>query len=84
MDSADLDALRRAKAILETPGLAIRIADKAGMPIEALVRRLPPGAQEAVASAVTLSSVRTRAIGSFRSRSALAITSGLSWPVSFR
>ena len=51
MDSADLDALRRAKAILETPGLAIRIADKAGMPIEALVRRLPSGAQEAVASA---------------------------------
>jgi hypothetical protein len=51
MDGADLDALRRAKAILETPGLAIRIADKVGMPIEALVRRLPPAAQGAIAAA---------------------------------
>jgi hypothetical protein len=50
MDSADLAALRRAKAILETPGLAIRIADKVGMPIDALIQRLPAGAQEAIAS----------------------------------
>lgn len=50
MDSADLDALRRAKAMLERPGLAIRIADKVGMPIDALVERLPPGAQEAIAA----------------------------------
>lgn len=50
MDSADLAALRRAKAILETPGLAIRLADKVGMPIEALVRRLPESAQGAIAA----------------------------------
>jgi hypothetical protein len=50
MDSADQEALRRAKAILERPGLAIRIADKVGMPIEALVDRLPAGARTAIAA----------------------------------
>ncbi|HET7754042.1 MAG TPA: EcsC family protein [Anaeromyxobacteraceae bacterium] len=50
MDGADLDALRRAKAILENPGLAIRIADRVGAPIDALVQRLPSTAQTAIAT----------------------------------
>ncbi len=44
----DLEDLRRAKAALERPSLAIRIADFVGMPIEALVRRLPDGAQKVI------------------------------------
>lgn len=51
MDSTDLDALRRARKILENPGLAIRIADKVGTPVEALVRRLPAAAQDAITTA---------------------------------
>jgi hypothetical protein len=50
MDAVDLDALRRARDLLERPSLAVRIADKAGAPIDALVRRLPAGAQEAIAA----------------------------------
>lgn len=49
MDSADLDALRRAKLVLEQPSLAIRLADKVGVPLELLLDRLPSGAQEAIA-----------------------------------
>jgi hypothetical protein len=37
--------------VLEHPGLAIRMADFAGMPVEALLRRLPAGAQEVVGKA---------------------------------
>ena len=48
MDSADLDALRRAKLVLEQPSLAIRLADKVGVPLELLLDRLPAGAQEAI------------------------------------
>ncbi len=45
---ADLDALARAKRTLEHPGLAIRIADLAGRPVEALVRRLPARIRESI------------------------------------
>jgi hypothetical protein len=45
----DLDDLARAKEALEQPSLAIRIADRVGMPVDALVRRLPPGAQRLIA-----------------------------------
>jgi hypothetical protein len=44
----DLEDLSRARQLLETPSLAIRIADHAGAPIEALVSRLPPGAQQVI------------------------------------
>jgi hypothetical protein len=37
--------------VLEHPGLAIRLADYAGMPVEGLLRRLPSGAQELVGRA---------------------------------
>lgn len=47
----DLATLARARRILEHPGLAIRIADKLGAPIEALVRRLPDGARKVVSDA---------------------------------
>ncbi|WP_248360676.1 EcsC family protein [Anaeromyxobacter oryzae] len=45
----DHAALARARAILESPSLAIRLTDTIGSPIEALVRRLPDGAQRVVA-----------------------------------
>lgn len=45
---ADQDALRRAVRVLERPSLAIRIADYVGLPVEALVRRLPDRAQKLV------------------------------------
>ncbi len=48
LPSPDLDELRRAKEVLEHPGLAIRIADRAGMPLEALMKRLPGGAQRMI------------------------------------
>jgi hypothetical protein len=45
----DLEDLARAKEALEQPSLAIRIADRVGMPVDALVKRLPPGAQRIIA-----------------------------------
>ncbi|HUL59440.1 MAG TPA: EcsC family protein [Anaeromyxobacteraceae bacterium] len=48
LSSLDLEALARARRALEHPGLAIRIADAVGTPVEALVRRLPDGAQAAL------------------------------------
>jgi hypothetical protein len=45
----DLEDLARAKEALEQPSLAIRIADRVGMPVDALVRRLPDGAQKIIA-----------------------------------
>ena len=41
----DLESLARARQVLEHPALAVRIADLAGMPIEALLARLPAGAR---------------------------------------
>jgi hypothetical protein len=41
----DLAELARAKETLETPSLAIRLADRLGTPIDALVKRLPEGAR---------------------------------------
>ncbi|MFL5261537.1 MAG: EcsC family protein [Anaeromyxobacteraceae bacterium] len=49
LSDEDLAALARAKRTLEHPSLAIRLADKVGMPLEALLRRLPAAAQEKVA-----------------------------------
>jgi hypothetical protein len=45
----DLEDLSRAKEALERPSLAIRIADRLGMPVDALVKRLPDGAQRIIA-----------------------------------
>lgn len=44
----DLEDLRRAAKILERPGLAIRVADFVGVPVEALVKRLPDRARRLV------------------------------------
>ncbi len=43
--------LLRARELLEHPSLAIRIADLVGTPVEALVKRLPDGAQRAIGDA---------------------------------
>jgi hypothetical protein len=44
----DLAELARAKESLENPSLAIRLADRLGAPIDALVKRLPEGARQLV------------------------------------
>jgi hypothetical protein len=49
----DRIALRRAKSLLEHPGLAVRIADMVGAPIEKLVAALPEGAGEIIRTATT-------------------------------
>lgn len=42
----DLAELARAKETLETPSLAMRLADRLGAPVDALVRRLPDQARQ--------------------------------------
>ncbi len=44
----DLEDLARAKEALSQPSLAIRIADRLSTPVEALVKRLPAGAQDII------------------------------------
>src|SRR6186997_734760 len=51
----DRIALRRAKALLEHPGLAVRIANTVGAPIEKLLTGLPEGASTAIHTATTKS-----------------------------
>jgi hypothetical protein len=52
MSAADALALRQAVEKLETQSLAMKVAERLGMPIEALMRRMPPQAQRAVHDAV--------------------------------
>ncbi len=51
LSARDLADLARAKEALEHPGLGIRLADRVGAPIDALVRRLPDRARRLVSSA---------------------------------
>ena len=44
----ELDDIARARDVLEHPSLAVRITDLVGTPIEALVKRLPDGAQKVI------------------------------------
>ena len=53
MTEEDLDALRAAAATLEHPGLAARLGNIAGKPIELVGRALPEAASKAVAIATT-------------------------------
>src|ERR1700751_4231170 len=53
MQEEDLQALRTAVAALQHPGLAARLAEIAGKPIELLGRALPETASKAVAAATT-------------------------------
>ena len=53
MTEEDLDALRAAAATLEHPGLAARLGNIAGKPIELVGRALPGPASEAVAAATS-------------------------------
>src|SRR5262245_45712364 len=53
MTEEDLDALRAAAATLEHPGLAARLGNIAGKPIELVGRVLPEAASKAVAAATT-------------------------------
>ena len=41
LSQTDLEALKRAKALLENPGLAIQIANYVGVPVETLIKNLP-------------------------------------------
>jgi hypothetical protein len=45
---SDLDDIARARGLLERPSLAIRVASYVGLPVEALAKRLPAGAQKAI------------------------------------
>ena len=51
LSKADLEELRRAKQILENPGIAAKFASYVGSPIEAGMKLLPKRAQKAVHSA---------------------------------
>lgn len=51
LSGTDLEDLARARRILEEPGLAIRLADVVGRPVEGLVRRLPENARRALGDA---------------------------------
>ena len=51
MNGADLAALRRAVASLEHPGLAARLANLVGRPIELIGKALPESASQAIAAA---------------------------------
>ena len=51
----DRIALRRAKSLLEQPGLAVRIANTVGAPIEKLFAALPEGAGEMIRAATNKS-----------------------------
>lgn len=53
MDVSDREALRAAARLLETPGFVARLADFVGMPIEAVLRRLPAATTEMVRQSVT-------------------------------
>lgn len=50
----DLEALRKAKALLESPALAIRLTGIIGTPFEKLLSRLPAGANDKVLNATQL------------------------------
>lgn len=47
----DLADLSRSRRLLEHPSLAVQVADYVGMPIEALVKRLPAGARKVIGDA---------------------------------
>ena len=53
MTEEDLDALRAAAATLEHPGLAARLGNIAGKPIELVGRALPEEASKALVAAIT-------------------------------
>jgi hypothetical protein len=57
----ELDDLARARVLLESPGFAMRVADLAGAPVEALLRRLPSGANALIGKAT--GSALDRALG---------------------
>lgn len=50
LDPTDQADLRGARQVLEHPTLAVRIAEAAGRPVEALVNALPPGGRRLVSS----------------------------------
>lgn len=87
LSQEDLVALRSAVHALEHPGLAARLTDMIGKPIELIGRRLPPGGSEVIATSVSkalemalqvalLSMQRTPHAGSQLLHKALATASG--------
>ncbi len=62
MKSADREALARAREILDSPGLAIRLADLLGRPVEAAVASLPAPAARQVHRATTAALDRALAV----------------------
>ncbi len=54
MEPGDLESLERAVRLLENPGFAARLANYAGVPLEALFKRLPQSATNAVRHSVSV------------------------------
>ncbi len=54
LSTEDLNALRRAKHELESPGLAMKLASIVGAPLEKLISRMPAVASEKVSEATQL------------------------------
>jgi hypothetical protein len=62
MEWTDRQELRRAKTLLEHPGLAMRIANTVGVPVEKMFAVLPAGAAGAIQRATTTSLSRALAV----------------------
>ena len=79
MREDDLQALRTAVAALEHPGLAARLAEIAGKPIELVGRALPETASKAVTAATTkaLNAALAVALRTMRKGAALSRSPGV-------
>lgn len=62
----DREALRQAAQLLESPGFFIRMVNVIGAPIEAVVKRLPSGAEEIVRNAVSTALEKAMDIALYR------------------
>jgi len=62
LSKADLDELRRAKEILENPGLAAKLSSLAGAPLEKGMRLLPARLQKGVHEATQAALMKALAL----------------------
>ena len=62
MNQADREALARAREVLENPGLAVRLTDLLGRPVEAAVAALPAAASRQIRNATSAALQRALAV----------------------
>ena len=65
LSAEDRDALCQAALLLESPGFFMRIVNMVGVPIDAVFRRLPRGADSIIRKAVSVSLDRALNITEF-------------------